>query len=609
MGIGISSPGAKGGRKWTCVAIGLGLSTFFGYRAGYNDDLTNNNNAFFGYNSGYSNTSGYFNSAFGYESMKNTTTGGENVAIGTQALYSNSTGSYNIAIGIQSLMNNTASGNVAIGRIAMSSNSTGASNTGVGMQVLYQNTTGNLNTALGNNVLRTNSNGSYNTSLGAYSMWYNTSGANNVAIGVSTLHDNTAGNENVAVGNYAGNQNTTGSGNVFLGNRSGFYETGSNKLYIENTNSSSPLIYGDFSSNLVRINGTLDINNAYSLPTSDGTSGQVLTTDGSGSVSWASAGGGGDTNWTVSGGTIYREVDEWVGIGVIPNAQFQIRGEIPGDGIDNDGDGWMDESGEDLIFNSDGRLGIGTTSPTEKLHVYGGSIKIDDGSSPYTLPASDGTSGQVLTTDGNGGVSWQAAGGGDPTVGLWTPDGLSGMIPVTYNFGSGSYTVPSGKNLYITNISNGHNACRVLVDGKMVQNAACNISGSSAGNSGEFQSPVIVGPGEVVSASTSGPPVSVVSFNGYLVSSTVTSVISSSYTVPSGYVLVITGLARDISSTWQRLRINGIEIYNGYGNENSNTTSNYYSLRNPAFAGPGDLVQVVSAGGPNGNFTGYIMPQ
>src|SRR5438034_169841 len=51
-------------------------------------------------------------------------------------------------------------------------------------------------------------------------------------------------------------QNTaTGSGNVFLGKQAGYGETGSNKLYIENsTNTTTPLLYGDFSTRQLSIN-------------------------------------------------------------------------------------------------------------------------------------------------------------------------------------------------------------------------------------------------------------------------------------------------------------------------------------------------------------------
>jgi hypothetical protein len=44
-----------------------------------------------------------------------------------------------------------------------------------------------------------------------------------------------------------------------LGYNAGFSETGSNKLYISSTNATFPLIYGDFSTAFVAINGKLGI--------------------------------------------------------------------------------------------------------------------------------------------------------------------------------------------------------------------------------------------------------------------------------------------------------------------------------------------------------------
>ena len=41
---------------------------------------------------------------------------------------------------------------------------------------------------------------------------------------------------------------------IFLGFNSGYNESGSDKLYIDNSTTASPLIYGDFSNNLIRIN-------------------------------------------------------------------------------------------------------------------------------------------------------------------------------------------------------------------------------------------------------------------------------------------------------------------------------------------------------------------
>ena len=102
------------------------------------------------------------------------------------------------------------------------------------------------------------------------------------------MENNTTGNGSIAIGRQALNQNSTGGYNVAIGFNAGSNETGSNKLYIENSNSTTPLIYGEFDNDLLRINGTLDINNAYQFPMADGTANQVLQTDGAGSISWAS---------------------------------------------------------------------------------------------------------------------------------------------------------------------------------------------------------------------------------------------------------------------------------------------------------------------------------
>lgn len=53
-------------------------------------------------------------------------------------------------------------------------------------------------------------------------------------------------------------------------------------------------VAGSFSAN------SINVNEAYTLPTADGSANQVLTTDGAGSVSWA-AGGGGSSYWSRTG--------------------------------------------------------------------------------------------------------------------------------------------------------------------------------------------------------------------------------------------------------------------------------------------------------------------
>jgi hypothetical protein len=61
----------------------------------------------------------------------------------------------------------------------------------------------------------------------------------------------------------AGYNNLTGSRNVFLGYKAGYNETGSDKLYIENSDIATPLIYGDFATNYLRINGNLQASGTY----------------------------------------------------------------------------------------------------------------------------------------------------------------------------------------------------------------------------------------------------------------------------------------------------------------------------------------------------------
>ena len=162
---------------------------------------------------------------------------------------------------------------------------------------------GGYNLFLGENAGNKTNTGGFNAFLGGYSGFNNTSGSNNVFLGINTGLSNTTGafntylgisagfktttgTNNTKIGYQAGFNNILGSSNVYLGYQAGYNETGSNKLYIENSNSTSPLIYGEFDNDLLRINGTLNINNAFSFPTADGANGQVLQTDGSGSLTW-----------------------------------------------------------------------------------------------------------------------------------------------------------------------------------------------------------------------------------------------------------------------------------------------------------------------------------
>ncbi|OQX24794.1 MAG: hypothetical protein BWK80_18960 [Desulfobacteraceae bacterium IS3] len=102
--------------------------------------------------------------------------------------------------------------------------------------------------------------GILNTFVGYNAGYKNTDGSKNIFLGHSAGYQNTVGNSNTFVGYYAGRQNTQGSGNVFIGYYAGQNETGSDKLYIENSDSDSPLVYGDFSNNILAVGGSLGVN-------------------------------------------------------------------------------------------------------------------------------------------------------------------------------------------------------------------------------------------------------------------------------------------------------------------------------------------------------------
>ena len=165
--------------------------------------------------------------------------------------------------------------------------SNGKNNTFIGYQSGLDNFLGHSNTFIGSNSGK-NVLEPYNTYIGSSSGRNNSNGEGNVFLGSFTGY-NAEGDNNVYLGRHAGYE-AEGSYNVFLGYEAGYNEIlGSNLLYIDNSNTSSPLIWGDFSANLLRINGILNINDAYSFPTTDGAINQVLSTNGSGNVSWVAA--------------------------------------------------------------------------------------------------------------------------------------------------------------------------------------------------------------------------------------------------------------------------------------------------------------------------------
>lgn len=227
-------------RDWIGVEGTEGASnTFYGLEAGFGI-TTGVNNSFFGRQAGYANTSGYANTFVGRAAGKLNKTGWENTFIGYQA-GNKSTADENVFVGARAgLENLSGSDNCFVGHEAGFKNVSGQGNAFFGFQSGY------------------GSDGSWNTVLGAYAGYAINRGMDNVFIGGSSGEQN-SGNDNVFIGKETGRLNNSGYGNVFIGNCAGYNELGANKLYIDNTPSTTPLIYGDFSSDKLRFNGTVGI--------------------------------------------------------------------------------------------------------------------------------------------------------------------------------------------------------------------------------------------------------------------------------------------------------------------------------------------------------------
>jgi len=235
------------------------FNTFIGEQAGH-DNSEGNWNTFIGRQSGDENTIGSSNTFVGGAAGHLNTTGYYNTFIGASAGAVNTEGSWNTFIGRQSGdANTTGYSNTFVGGVSGQANTTGYSNTFIGGSAGYANTTGLYNTFMGDSAGHDNTIGFSNTFIGGLAGNDNSTGQQNTFIGASTGHSNTTGHYNTFIGENAGYTNETGNGNLFLGYRAGYNETDSNKLYIANSDTSTPLIYGDFGEQELTINGDLAV--------------------------------------------------------------------------------------------------------------------------------------------------------------------------------------------------------------------------------------------------------------------------------------------------------------------------------------------------------------
>jgi len=166
------------------------------------------------------------------------------------------------------------------------------------------------------------------------------------------------------------------------------------------------------------------------------------------------------------------------------------------------------------------------------------------------------------------------------------PDGLDGE-PITYNLSS-SYTVPAGKNLYITNLYS--QSGFFSIDGVNVLHSYSNYNQSS-----KTAMPFIAKQGQILLHSSSAG-----SFNGFLVDALVDPItynLSSSYTVPAGKNLYITNLYSQSGF----FSIDGVNVLHSYSNYNLSSKTAM-----PFIAKQG---QVLLHSSSAGSFNGYLVDE
>lgn len=258
-------------------------------------------------------------------------------------------------------------------------------NVGIGYQAMEEVTTGSQNTAVGQSALENATTAGSNAAFGQAALSEPGIGSSNTGIGTRAGQNN-AGSSNTFVGALAGN-NSSGNGNVLIGNQAGSTASGGNKLYIDNSSTNSPLIYGEFDNNKVRINGELNVNGNYTLPLTGGSPGAMMLAGGaSGTASWSSFvfpttyGSNGQILKRNSGNSLVWSVDEVNDADSNPSNELQMLS-ISGDNltlsngntITIPSDGIWTESASDIYYQS-GKVAIGNSLPSNRFEVTGAPI-------------------------------------------------------------------------------------------------------------------------------------------------------------------------------------------------------------------------------------------
>jgi hypothetical protein len=356
--------------------------------------------------------------------------------------------------------NATGGSNLAVGAGALNAASTGHRNTAIGGGAMqnYVGTSFDNNTSVGYGNLTGLTTGSGNTSVGAESMMALTTGTSNTSIGNQSLIAVT-GSNNVGVGRGAGTGITTGSNNTLIGTEAtSSLPNVSNSTAIGNgaiVATSNTIQLGNASVSNVKTNGTLTAG-AVTYPNAHGTTGQVLSTTGSGSLTWVapSASGLTGTVAVANGGTgATTATAALTNLGAAPIASPTFTGTVtspiyastPQALTDGTTISWNPTSGLNASVTLGGNRTLSFAS-TPEIGSYGTLVVTQDatGNRTITLP---GTANKVLGSASNNTIALSTAANAKDILNFYF-DGASYYWNVGQGYGTAAPAV-------ITNLATG----------------------------------------------------------------------------------------------------------------------------------------------------------
>jgi hypothetical protein len=275
--------------------------------------------------------------------------------------------------------------NATLGQYALNPSTTGSYNHAIGYYSLYANTSGGYNNAIGAYALRNNTIGYHNNAFGYYALYSNTSGGYNTALGMYALYFNSTGSYNIGLGYQAGRYiangstaNATASNSIFLGRDTKSLTAGqTNEVvigYNATGNGSNSVTLGSDAITKTVLKGNVGIGTTAPLAKLHVNSGinsyaAILATSNEGNNLVVSSQTTQPTNVKV-----FSISHEFLDSNRNNGSINFYRGTSAAGGFLTFGSNGL----ERMRINTDGNVGIGTTTPTSKLDVNGNARILGD---------------------------------------------------------------------------------------------------------------------------------------------------------------------------------------------------------------------------------------